>query len=117
MSLLTTIIIGLLGGAVGALVTPGLAPRLTPPVVRFFAGRSYRFMTVLVFAAAVMLLASVMIYAQVWQDSVISRAALFITGPFFVFYSVTAVWYARRIRQGTWKVLWVQALRALGREL
>jgi hypothetical protein len=126
MNLSTTIIIGLMGASLfGGAVTPLIASRLAQPVFRFFAGRSYRFMALLVFAATVMLLGSVMIYAQFWQGSeissatlfIITRAALFITGACFVLYSVAALWYARRIRQGTWKVFWVQALRAFGREL
>lgn len=113
MSLSTTIIIGLLGGVIGSLV----APPVTPYALRFFAGRSYRFMAVLVFAAVSSLLGSVMIYEQSWQESKTSSVALFGTGACFVIYSVVALWYARRIRQGTWKLFWVQVLRTLGREL
>ena len=109
MNLPFNIMIGLLAAPVGVL--------LAPHVARFFARRAYRFLVVLVFAAAFLLFALVVAYRQMEQGLEPSKTGLYLLLLLFVLYCVAALWYAQLIRRGTWQRVWIQALKHLGRRL
>jgi len=71
----------------------------------------------MIFGASGMLVALVACYRESQRGLEDGKAGLYICIACFIMYFTGAVWYAYRIRQGSWQRVWIYILRCLGRDL
>jgi hypothetical protein len=88
-----------------------IARWIAPGVVRFLGGSPWRFLLLLLFGAAVMLAG--LIHETLVAESKPERVGLSIC---FLVYAAAALWYARRIQQGTWQRVWTRLAEVMSRD-
>jgi hypothetical protein len=78
----------------------------------FFAVRAYRFLSLVIVGALVMLFGIIACYREIIESEG-KIAGLWVAIGCFLAYSAGAVWYGYRIAQGTWWDVWIRCIQLM----